>query len=228
MADFETKLRLLPWILGGLIITSCVHEAGHAWAAWRLGDRREYIEQRKVPWTFRHISWIFTIIVPAIMLMLAGFMMGGAKPVRVRVAIGPARMALVALAGPVGNFFVGALSIGIAAGLVHAGVLAPGLMPPLADDLYVGLMYAVMLSFLLGIVNLIPIPPLDGSRIIAVFLPEKVRRIYYGMTVPFLIILAVLFLVLMTTNSALIGRWTAALIGWCHEWTLVLRDWIRG
>lgn len=228
MADFETKLRLLPWVLVSLVVTSCVHEAGHAWAAWRLGDRREYIEQRKVPWTWRHISWLFTIIIPTLLLLFAGFMLGGAKPVRVRVAIGPARMALVALAGPVGNFFVGALSIALAAGLVHSGVLSPGLMPPLADDLYVGLMYGVMLSFMLGVVNLIPLPPLDGSRIVAVFLPEKVRRIYYSLTVPFLVVLAVISVVLVMTQRGLLAEWTTALITWCHEWTLVLRDWIEG
>lgn len=226
--DFESKLRLLPWILGSLIITNCVHEAGHAWAAWRLGDRREYIEKRKVPWTFRHINLIFTIIVPSAMLLLAGFMMGGANPVRVRMAVGPARMALIALAGPVGNFFVGVLSIALAAGLVHADVLAPGLVPPIADDLYVGLMYSVMISFLLGIVNLLPIPPLDGSRIVAVFLPEKVRDVYYRLTVPFMILLAILFLVLMFTNQELLGRWTTDLITWCHEWTLTVRNWIQG
>ena len=226
--QLEDKLRLLPWILGTLIITNCVHEAGHAWAAWRLGDRREYIEKRKVPWTWRHINMWFTLIIPTIMMLAAGFMMGGANPVRVRTAVGPARMALIALAGPVGNFFVGILSMGLAAGLVHADVVAPGLMPPLADHMYVGLLYGVMLSFLLGIVNLIPIPPLDGSRIVAVFLPEKVRRVYYGLTVPFIILLAVLFLILVFTQEELLAEWTTALITWCHEWTLTLRDWIQG
>ena len=206
-----------------LVVTSCVHEAGHAWAAWRLGDRRDYIEKRKTPFSLSHISFIFTILLPSIMLLTVGLMMGGARPVQVRTALGPARMALVALAGPMGNFFVGVLAMAALAGLVHAEWVTATL---LFDHYYAFALQAVMLNFLLGILNLIPVPPFDGSRIVAVFLPERIRRIYYGFSLPFIGILAAFFLLSYFVFQKEMIRAYMAVLQWTHNGVLEMRDWI--
>lgn len=191
MGDFSLRLQMLPFVLGMLVITSCVHEAGHAWAAWRLGDRRADIKKRTNPLSPSHISLVFTIILPTAMMLLAGLMLGGARPVQVRTALGPGRMALVAAAGPAGNLLVGGVSICLLAGLVHGGLLEASLM---FDDFYVFALQAVMLNFVLAALNLIPIPPFDGSRIVAMFLPERLRQVYYGFSIPFIVLLAAVFL----------------------------------
>lgn len=192
MADFELKLKMLPFVLGMLVITSCVHEAGHAWAAWRLGDRSAQIRRRTNPFSPSHVSLLFTIILPSLMMLFFGLMLGGARPVQVRTALGPRRMALVAAAGPAGNLLVGGLSMALLAGLVHADVLIASLQ---FDQYYVFALQAVMLNFVLAALNLIPIPPFDGSRIVALLLPDRLRQVYYGFSIPFIVLLALVFLI---------------------------------
>jgi Zn-dependent protease len=175
------QLQSLPWLIGAMIVTSCVHEAGHAWVAWRLGDRRPEIEKRKRVLSWSHISLPFTIILPSVLWIFTGLMLGGAKPVMVSTqAIGPWRMVLVSLAGPVGNFLTGIVSLAIFAGLVHAGQINA-----LSDQLagkpgaFSFAIMAIGLSFFLGVLNLLPLPPLDGSRVVAAFLPERARNFFY-------------------------------------------------
>ncbi len=225
MADFELKLEMLPWILSTLVITSCVHEAGHAWAAWRLGDRNESIRQRITPFTFRHISLPFTIILPTIMMLFAGMMVGGAKPVRVRLAIGPVRMAVVALAGPIGNAFCGVLSLLFVVALVHGGWLIPDMAMGF-DRTYMFALQAVLLNFVLAAFNLLPIPPFDGSRIVAMFLPEKLRELYYRLTIPVIIVLIVVFVLMYATINEQMGAALYRVLLILHNTVLQVRDWV--
>lgn len=218
----DEALKALPWVLGMLVVTSCVHEAGHAWAAWRLGDRREDIRLRKNPWSFRHISIPFTLVLPAILMLTAGMMLGGAKPVRVSTrAIGPWRMALVALAGPFGNFFVAILTMAVLVGLVHAQVLNN------ADERFGYITFGIGLSFFLGFLNLLPVPPLDGSRVAAAFMPEKMRRAYYALSLPAIIALFLYFIV--------VGRMYPEKLAFIYDflritvpgWTDMMLGWIK-
>lgn len=172
--SFFLKYEQIFWFLGVLIVTSCFHEAGHAWAAWRLGDRRDYIVRRKRFWSPSHISLPFTLILPVVLFLLAGVGIGGARPVMISMkAIGPWRMVLVALAGPVANLFVGVLSILVFVGCLHYGVIS-ALSPR-----YGYAIQAIGTNFVLAGLNLLPLPPLDGSRIVAAFLPERARHFYY-------------------------------------------------
>ncbi|MEE9394192.1 MAG: site-2 protease family protein [Planctomycetota bacterium] len=223
-SDWSDKLEMLPWLLGMLIITSCVHEAGHAWAAWRCGDQRAYIKTRMSPLSFSHISLWFTIVIPALLVLFVGFIIGGARPVQVRTSIGPYRMALVALAGPMGNFLTAGFSLAIVTGLVHAGVLLPSLA---FDTHYSYALFAVGFSIFLGFLNLIPIPPLDGSRVVAALLPEKVRNLYYStLTIPGMILLLGGFLILSYVYKQEFSAATLRALNGLHRWQLVLRDWI--
>ncbi|HGY92042.1 MAG TPA: site-2 protease family protein [Planctomycetes bacterium] len=222
--EFSARLEFLPWILGMLIITSCVHEAGHAWTAWRMGDQRPYIRTRSNPASWRHISLIFTIILPSALMLMGAPLLGGAKPVMVRTAIGPRRMALVALAGPMGNILVGVLSIGVLAGLLHARILTPSWQ---WDRYYVFALYAVALNFILALLNLLPLPPFDGSRIVAMFLPEKIRNIYYRLTIPVLIVFVVLILFSDRLFDDALGRFTLGVLHIVHDAVLSVQHWIE-
>ena len=227
MPDWKSRLELLPWLLAMLVVTSCVHEAGHAWVAWRLGDRREDIRLRKNPFTHRHISWIFTLALPGLLFLFGGPMLGGARPVFVRLAIGPRRMGLVALAGPVGNFLVGFTSIAVLGLLLHLGVIHPIFGPFGQDKFYFGALYAITLSFVLGFLNLIPLPPFDGSRIVAVLLPERIRVLYYKLTIPVLILFVVFAFGAFKGAEEKVGTYTFKVLLWLHDQVLHFRDWIE-
>ncbi len=209
-----------------LVITSCVHEAGHAWVAWRLGDRSEAIRPRTTPFTFKHISLPFTIILPSVMMLVAGMMMGGAKPVHVRTAIGPGKMAAVAIAGPIGNIVCGILALIAVVAMVHGGWLLPT-MDLGFDDQYMFALQAVLLNFMLAALNLLPIPPFDGSRIVAMFLPERARQIYYSFTIPAIIVLVgFFFLVYFFFEAEFMSVIQAVLLD-LHNIVLTLRDWVK-
>lgn len=226
LGDFALKLEMLPWAIGMLVVTSCVHEAGHAWAAWRLGDQTDEIKRRMTPFTWRHISLPFTIIMPAVLMLLAGIMMGGAKPVHVRLSIGPARMAVVALAGPIGNILCGVLSIIALAAMIHVEWVEPDIALGF-DRTYMFALQAVLLNFLLAALNLLPIPPFDGSRIVALFLPERIRRVYYSFTIPSIIVLVIVFILLYTVYEAQLMAAIQAVLLELHTIVLQVRDWVR-
>lgn len=193
--EFKYKLEMLPWLFGMLVVTSCVHEAGHAWAAWRSGHQSAEIKRRRNPVSPSHISLLFTLILPAVMILLTGIAFGGAVPVRVRMDIGAGRMALVALAGPIANFLVALVALLGVAGLVHAGWMDPYLMVMGTPTHYSYALFAVAFSVFLGVFNLLPIPPLDGSRVVAVLLPERARDFWVRrLTIPGVLFLLVGFI----------------------------------
>jgi len=221
-ASFDRNLDALPWVIGALVVTSCVHEAGHAWAAWRLGDRREGIRRRMSPLSLTHISWPFTVLVPSMLFLYTGMLLGGARPVMVSTeAIGPRKMVLVALAGPAGNFLVGTLTLALIVGLIHGGVISS------FDHIYGYLHLAAGLSFFLGLLNLLPIPPLDGSRVLAAFLPERLRNLYYGLTIYAVVAFFVVFFYLGRRHPeklAFIGVFFSRTV---PGWTAQILEWIN-
>ncbi|MEZ6196332.1 MAG: site-2 protease family protein [Planctomycetota bacterium] len=226
--EFKYKLEMLPWLIGMLVVTSCVHEAGHAWIAWRSGDRSDYIATRKNPFSFRHVSWLFTLLVPIVMLLSVGFMLGGARPVQVRMAVGPGRMALVALAGPIGNFMVAAMALVGLAGAVHLGWVDPWISGFGTPTPYFYGLYAVAFSVFLGLLNLIPVPPLDGSRVVAAAMPESWRDFYYRtLTIPGIILLLVVFLGMAFLYPEELGAVTMKVIGRLDLWCRAIQEWLE-
>lgn len=161
------------WVIPVLIAVT-FHEAAHGWVAWRLGDDTAYRLGRVTFNPFRHIDLFGTVLMPALLLFASGgrMMFGFAKPVPVDFARlnRPRRdMVLVAAAGPGTNL---ALAL-LAAALMH-------LLPLLSGDVHdwVGhnLFNAVWLNLLLGVFNMLPIPPLDGGRVAVGLLPPAMAR----------------------------------------------------
>ncbi|HEY5774958.1 MAG TPA: site-2 protease family protein, partial [Xanthomonadales bacterium] len=178
-------------VVAVLSITS--HEAAHGYVADRLGDPTARERGRLTLNPIPHIDPFMTILLPALLILSgSGFIFGGAKPVPVNVSRlrNPRRdWALVGAAGPVMNILIAVgltalLSVAIKLNLTNAN-----------SSLNAVLAIGIFLNVLLVIFNLIPIPPLDGSRVLQFFITGKTLAVYrqlerFGL----LIILALLFL----------------------------------
>lgn len=168
-----------------LLFAITVHEAAHGWMARRLGDRTAEMLGRLTLNPFKHIDPIGTVLVPAILLIAGGFIFGWAKPVPVdpRNFDHPRRdMAAVAAAGPMVNLVMALLWAVIA----KIGLLLAAVSPWISGPLVLMGKIGIFLNAILMVLNLLPLPPLDGGRVIIGLLPErladKVARIEpYGM-----------------------------------------------
>jgi len=151
-----------------VVLSITTHEAAHAWVADRLGDSSARQAGRVTLNPIPHIDLFLTILLPGMLLMSGSpFVFGGAKPVMVNIfnLRSPRRdWALVALAGPLSNILQAFMYAGLIAFLVSLGVFTSESMG--TQVLAVGI-YA---NALLAVFNLIPIPPLDGSRVLMYFL----------------------------------------------------------
>jgi Zn-dependent protease len=169
-----------------------LHEVAHGYAALKLGDTTARDMGRLTLNPIPHIDPVGTIIIPlALVLMNAGFIFGYAKPVPVnflRLKNPKKGMILVAAAGPATN-----LLLALAAALVLRVVylIDPNLFIPLLDSTAADglgpkmiatalniLFYLLFISVVLALFNLIPIPPLDGGRIVTGLLPDEAARSY--------------------------------------------------
>ena len=152
-----------------ILLAITLHEAAHGWVALRLGDDTAYRLGRVTFNPFRHVDRFGTVVLPALMLLIAGGQMlfGFAKPVPVNFARlrRPRRdMVLVAAAGPAMNL---ALAV-VSAALFHGVYYLP---PDVAWRVNANLANSVWINILLCVFNLLPIPPLDGGRVAVGLLP---------------------------------------------------------
>jgi len=158
------------------VISITSHEAAHGFVADRLGDPTAREQGRLTLNPIPHIDLFFTILLPLFLILSgSGFIFGGAKPVQVNVARlrSPRRdWALVGAAGPAMNVFL-ALALTVLLSLARQAGIG-GLSSSLAQILVVG----IFLNALLAIFNLIPIPPLDGSRVLQYFLSGESLLLY--------------------------------------------------
>ncbi|MGB5396856.1 MAG: site-2 protease family protein [Gammaproteobacteria bacterium] len=175
---------ILIWALPVLFAIT-LHEAAHGWVANRLGDPTARELGRITLNPLKHVDPMGTVVVPLALLFLSGFIIGWAKPVPVdpRHFKQPlVDMALVAIAGPASNFIMACLW----ALLI---VFSPegGFMAAMGKA-------GVLINVILMVLNLIPIPPLDGSRVLAGVLPPSLALQYMRIE-PFgmMIILVLLF-----------------------------------
>jgi Zn-dependent protease len=156
-----------------ILFAITVHEAAHGWVAAKCGDNTALSLGRVTLNPIKHIDLIGTIIVPTIMLFLSGIVIGWAKPVPINWnnLNRPRRdMAFVALAGPAANFLMAL----IWASLAKLGIFLTQSGYSWAEAIYYMGSAGIDINIILLILNLIPIPPLDGSRVIYSFLPTRI------------------------------------------------------
>ena len=224
MDDLTTIQRLAVLILPVLFAIT-VHEAAHGWVAKRLGDATASMLGRVTLNPFKHIDPVGTVVVPLAMYLITGyqsdwqspFLFGWAKPVPVSwLNLGNPRrdMALVALAGPGANFIMAILW----AALIKLGVT-------LGDDyawfalplVYMGSVGVLINAFLM-VLNLLPVLPLDGGRIVASILPQKFSMIYsrlepWGLMIVVALLFSGMLSVIINPSVGLVHRLSIWLVG---------------
>ena len=202
--NFQTALInvVLLWIL------TTPHEFAHAWVANRLGDDTPRLQGRLTLNPLAHVDWMGTTILPFLSSLFFGGFLGWGKPVYTQINKlkgGLNGLLLVALAGPFSNVIMAVILGGIAAFTLTA-------YPTFASYAYRG----AELSLYLGLFNLLPVPPLDGSRILlALRIPaviyQEIARAGF-----------LLLIVLITATS--LGRWMA---NWSSEGALWIVSTLR-
>lgn len=155
-------------ILGVILFSMTLHEAVHGFVAYWLGDDTARREGRLTLNPIKHIDPFLTIILPLGLALVGGPIFGGAKPVPFRpdqVRGGDWGAALVALGGPLTNLLIAFLSYGV---WVVVGAPTTGIVTTI---------FSAFVSVNLGffVFNMLPIPPLDGSRVLYALAPEFVR-----------------------------------------------------
>lgn len=189
------ELSLLQKIVISIIpvlFAITVHEVAHGWVANQLGDPTAKMMGRLTLNPLKHIDPIGTILVPSVLLLLGGFVFGWAKPVPItwQNLHHPRRdIALVSIAGPLSNLLMACFWA-----VMFKLALSFNPQPiNYAFALFVMSQVGVVINIVLLVLNLIPIPPLDGSRVMSSFLSSRVAYHYnkiepYG----FFILLALL------------------------------------
>jgi len=169
MGDLNLIQNIAVWILP-VIFAITVHEVAHGWVAMKLGDRTAQMMGRLTLNPIKHIDPIGTLLVPGVLLMAGGFIFGWAKPVPVswRNLNNPKKdMIWVALAGPMANLgmaIIWAALMKVAIMLVNAG------HDEMRALVYMGIA-GIQINGVLMLLNLLPLPPLDGGRILVGLLP---------------------------------------------------------
>src|SRR3990167_4665487 len=174
-----------------LIFSAILHEIAHGLVAERLGDPTARLMGRLTLNPKNHIDPMMSIDLPLILLISGSpIIFGAAKPVPVdpfNLQDGRKDLALVSLAGPLTNVLIAIIASLILKLILNSSYIIP-------DTLYLILVTVVHLNLLLAIFNLFPIPPLDGSKIFALLLPEKTANLYMSLqSIGFLIIIFLLF-----------------------------------
>jgi len=158
-----------------LVLSLGVHEAAHGWVALKCGDPTARDLGRITLNPLVHIDPVMTILVPVVLFLTLKFPFGAAKavPVVFHNLRRPHRdMALVALAGPASNILIAILLQVLLKVAQELGYFGPGTVG------YETLTQGIRLNIILAVFNMIPVPPLDGSRVMAWLLPESLRGPY--------------------------------------------------
>lgn len=178
-----------------LVFSAILHEIAHGLVAERLGDPTARLSGRLTLNPKNHIDLYMTILLPLMTFFTSGgsVILGGAKPVPVdpfNLRDGRKDLALVSLAGPLTNIIIAI----IGSLIIHLIFPNDTLFSTQNSILGFLLLNIVYLNLLLGIFNLLPIPPLDGSKVFALLLPEKAAAAYMSLqSIGFLILIFLLF-----------------------------------
>lgn len=188
----EIAYTIAVWALP-ILFAITLHEAAHGWVAEKLGDPTAKNLGRITINPIKHIDPIGTIVVPLFLATVSPFVLGWAKPVPIepRYFKSPMLdMALVAVAGPVSNFFMAclwAMSIVLIGSLMDHSTLRTFLLA-MGNN-------GIIINIVLMVLNLLPIPPLDGGRVVAGILPQPLLRPFmqlerFGMVIILLLLVS--------------------------------------
>ena len=195
MSELPVLYQIIIWAIPVLFAVT-LHEVGHGWAAKQLGDMTAANMGRLSLNPLKHIDPIGTIVIPLVTFFLSGFIFGWAKPVPVnwnQLRNTKRDIALVALAGPAANLI-----------MIVFWLMLMKLIITLADQnnmlAHVMLFMAsagIAINSLLMILNLFPLPPLDGSRVVFSLLPTQLAYRYskiepYGMIILVILLASVI------------------------------------
>ena len=182
-------------VLGVILFSMTLHEAMHAFMGYFLGDDTARLEGRLTLNPIKHIDPFMTILLPVILVIIGGPVFGGAKPVPFnpnRVKYGEFGAALVAIAGPLMNLLIAFVAFGAA---VIGGFISGDGTGIIVSSI-IGKILLLTISVNLGffVFNMLPIPPLDGSRVLYAVAPESARRVMeqieqFGVMFVFIIIM---------------------------------------
>jgi Zn-dependent protease len=176
-----------------VLISMTLHEAMHAYTSYWLGDDTAKLSGRLTLNPIKHIDPFLTLLLPIMLAIIGAPVFGGAKPVPFNpknLRFGDWGVAIVAIAGPLTNFILAFIAIGIWALIGVSGHNIFGEILITAASVNLGFF----------IFNIIPIPPLDGSRILYALAPEFVR---HGMDIIEKYGIIIVFLIVMIAGTAL-------------------------
>jgi Zn-dependent protease len=171
MLELTAFQKLIVWV-PPVLLAITLHEAAHGWLASRLGDPTARMLGRVSANPVKHIDPVGTVLVPGVLLLLGGFLFGWAKPVPItaRNFDRPRRdMALVGAAGPLSNLLMAFLWAMVIRG---AGLFADNFSQAGRVLLLMGIA-GIFINVSLTVLNLLPLPPLDGGRILSGILPGR-------------------------------------------------------
>jgi Zn-dependent protease len=202
MSDLERAVYMLV----GLIIGVIFHEYMHGYVAYRMGDTTAKRAGRLTLDPLAHVDPFGTIILPGMLFLLSlmghgSFIIGYAKPVPINPFLfrKPRGIIWVSLAGPFSNLIIGVIFIGL------AGLLNNIQGGNVLGRVVVTFIYIAYINILLFVFNLIPIPPLDGSRVVGYFLRGEAKSLYSSIEPYGFIIVLVLVMLFGFLLSNIVG-----------------------